>query len=67
MQKTHTFPCIWGERVKLLLMKNKASNSMGDITTNQKIRAVVAFLTMPNDIRRKLSLTLSYLHVSDGA
>ena len=66
MQKTHTFSCIWGERVKLLLMKNKASNSTGDITMNQKIRVVIFFLTMQNDIRIKLSLTLSYLCVYDG-
>lgn len=57
-----------GERVKLLLMKNKASNSTGDITMNQKIRVVVFFfLTMQNEIRIKLSLTLSYLLVYDGA
>lgn len=41
MQKSRTFSCISGERVKLLLMKSKASNSMGDITMNQKIRVVV--------------------------
>lgn len=65
MQKTHTFSCIWGESAKLLLMKNKASNSAGDITVNQKITVVlwVFFLTMQNDIRTQLSLTLSYLHV----
>lgn len=67
MQKTHTFPCIWGERVKLLLMKNKASNSTGDTTVNQKIRVVLFFLTVQNNIRIKLSLTPSYLHVYDGA
>lgn len=67
MQKTHTFSCIWGERVKLLLMKNKASNSTGDTTMNQKIRVVLFFLTVQNNIRIKLSLTLSYLHVYDGA
>lgn len=64
MQKTHTFSCIWGESAKLLLMKNKASNSTGDITVKQKITVMLAFffLTMPSDTRMQLPLTLSYLH-----
>lgn len=61
MQKTHSFSCIWGEgSIKLLLMKNKSSNSMCDITMKEKIRTVVFFLTIQNDIRIKFALTLSY-------